>query len=297
MRNSKRPARKALAPFPFPPARFRHSRRLLLSRSAARQQWNIREAMKKTHFFCITVLATALVCVFSAQYTAWGQQDAPKYVYLTFDDGPLAGSENIDRIVRAEQIKITVFVVGKAMETSKRLQEYFSLYEKNPYIEVYNHSFSHANNHYAQYYKNPQGVLDDIIKNETQLRLQQKIVRLPGANLWRVGTRKRGGGKKYGPTADLLAAKGYTLVGWDLEWEHNSKTGAPVQSVAAMAEQIATLFETKKLFTPGHLVLLLHDEMFRKNWEENELKQLIAALKQKGYILEHLRHYPGIDAQ
>lgn len=32
----------------------------------------------------------------------------------------------------------------------------------------------------------------------------------------------------------------------------------------------------------NHLVILCHDEMFCKSWEENELKQLIDKLKGRG---------------
>jgi len=35
-----------------------------------------------------------------------------QYVYLTFDDGPLNGSQNIDSIILAEKIKISVFLIG-----------------------------------------------------------------------------------------------------------------------------------------------------------------------------------------
>ena len=35
-----------------------------------------------------------------------------QYVYLTFDDGPLDGSQNIDSIILAEKIKISVFLIG-----------------------------------------------------------------------------------------------------------------------------------------------------------------------------------------
>lgn len=253
--------------------------------------------MSKVYFWG-TVFPFVFFCsMLPARYAVCSQENDPKYVYLTFDDGPLAGSGKIDRIVRAEQIKINVFVVGKVMETNKKLQSYFALYRENPYIDVYNHSFSHADNQYAQYYKNPQGVVEDIIKNETLFRLPYKIVRLPGGNIWRLGDRKRDDGKECSAAADLLAAKGYTVVGWDLEWRHDSRTGAPIQSVAVMMARIATLFETERMFTPGHLVLLLHDEMFRKHKDENQLKLFIAALKKQGYILEHLRRYPDIAAQ
>jgi peptidoglycan/xylan/chitin deacetylase (PgdA/CDA1 family) len=39
-------------------------------------------------------------------------------------------------------------------------------------------------------------------------------------------------------------------------------------------------------------VILCHDEMFRKSWEESELKQLIDKLRTKGFKFGHLSEYP-----
>lgn len=71
-----------------------------------------------------------------------------KFIYLTFDDGPLNGSENIDSVILAERLKISVFLVGEHAEMSKQLGTYYKLYEQNPFVEVYNHSFTHAKDKY-----------------------------------------------------------------------------------------------------------------------------------------------------
>ena len=48
-----------------------------------------------------------------------------------------------------------------------------------------------------------------------------------------------------------------------------------------------------KTFTPNLLILLCHDEMFRKPYEETELKQLIELIKSQGnYKFGYLRDYP-----
>ena len=65
-----------------------------------------------------------------------------------------------------------------------------------------------------------------------------------------------------------------------MEWQHDSRTGAPIQTVDDMVGLIKKLNENKTV-TPHHLVLLAHDEMFRDGWEESELKQLIDILKAK----------------
>lgn len=215
-----------------------------------------------------------------------------KYIYLTFDDGPLNGSENIDSVILNERLKISVFIVGEHAEKSKQLGNYYKLYEENPFVEAYNHSFTHANDHYKEFYSNPQEVLKDIQKNEQQLNLKYKVVRLPGRNMWRIGGRKKDDGVSGSEAADLLAKNNYKVYGWDLEWQHKAN-GEPVQTVDEMLKEIETRLDNGNVFTKDHLVLLLHDEMFQKKWEESELKQLIDKLRQHdNYVFEHIRFYP-----
>ncbi len=219
---------------------------------------------------------------------------ALKYIYLTFDDGPLNGSENIDSVILAERLKISVFLVGEHAEKSKILGNYYKMYEQNPFVESYNHSFTHANNKYALFYSNPPNVLADILKNEQLLNLRYKIVRLPGRNMWRIGDRKRDDGVSGSVAADLLAKNGYKLYGWDLEWRHNGKDGTPIQSVDEMTKEIDSRLETGNSFTKDHVVILIHDEMFQKKWEESELKQLIERLRlHPNYVFEQIRFYPN----
>ncbi|MCD2423696.1 polysaccharide deacetylase family protein [Niabella pedocola] len=213
-------------------------------------------------------------------------------IYLTFDDGPLNGSENIDSVILAEKIKISVFLVGAHVEANRRMDTYFKYYEENPYIDEYNHSYSHANNHYEKFYSDPQSAIADILKNQQLLKLHYKIVRLPGRNMWRLNGKKRDDGVSGASTADGLAAQGYKVIGWDLEWQHHPD-GRPVQTVDAMFDEIAQRCKTGNAFTKGNIVLLIHDEMFQTKWEESALKQLVDRLKASGaYSFEQIRFYP-----
>ena len=216
-----------------------------------------------------------------------------KYIYLSFDDGPLNGSENIDSVILGERLKISVFLVGEHAVKSKQLGTYYKLYEQNPFVEVYNHSYTHANNKYELFYSNPGNVLADIQKNEQLLNLRYKIVRLPGRNIWRVGGRKRDDETSGSTAADLLEKNEYKIYGWDIEWQHHTSDGTPVQSVAEMVKEIETRLENGNTFTQGHIIILLHDEMFQKKWEESELKHLIDTMRlHQNYEFEHIRFYP-----
>ena len=213
-------------------------------------------------------------------------------IYLTFDDGPLEGSEDVNDAVRREKTKINVFVVGLNTQYSKRLGKYLHLYETNSWIEVGNHSFSHAHDDYYAFYNSPDGVLQDFLKNEKTLHLANKLARLPGRNMWRLNDRRVNDVKSGSKAADTLFNNGFKVFGWDLKWCHDPKSGVPIQTVEDMIYLIEQYFSEKRTVTETHLVILCHDEMFRKSWEESELKQLIDKLRTKGFKFGHLSEYP-----
>lgn len=213
-------------------------------------------------------------------------------VYLTFDDGPLEGSEDVDYVVRQEEIKINVFLVGSQALSNSRMKGYSQLYKTNPWIEVGNHSYSHAHNGYQTYYADADAVLQDFLKNEKAMHLSTKLARLPGRNMWRLKDRKRNDVKSGSTSADKLFSSGFQVYGWDLEWSHDPKSGAPIQTVDDMLHLIERHFSEKRTVTENHVVILCHDEMFRNSWEESELKRLIEKLRTKGYRFGHLSEYP-----
>lgn len=172
------------------------------------------------------------------------------------------------------------------------MSTYFKYYEENPYVDEYNHSYSHAANHYQRFYSNPHTATLDIVRNQELLKLPFKIVRLPGRNIWRENGRQRNDGVSGASTADSLVSRGYKVFGWDLEWEHHPD-GKPIQSASQMLEEIHAICNNRNSFTPGNVVVLMHDEMFQQSWEKSELKQLIDLLKTNpAYRFEQLRFYP-----
>lgn len=217
-----------------------------------------------------------------------------RYVYLTFDDGPLEGSQNIDSIILAEKIKISVFLVGSEVVGDRVMETYLKYYEDNPYIEEYNHSFTHGNDQYSIFYGNPKKATEDFLKNQKLLKIPYKIIRMPACNTWRFNHKKQDDCEINAvATADSLAARGYKVFGWDVEWEHHEEDATPVQSVDEMYRQIMDQLNSGKTFTKNNIVILLHDEMFQRRWEESALKQLIDRLrKEKNIVFEQMRFYP-----
>lgn len=215
-----------------------------------------------------------------------------KYIYLTIDDAPLNGSEYIDSIIGDTKIKTNIFLVGNSINGSHRFRKYYNLMKENPYIAIYNHSYSHADNKYTQYYKSPEKVLNDFETNQTNFNINHKIARLPGRNLWQIGERKKNYKQTGATSAKLLAQHGYRIFGWDIEWHYNPKDNTPKQTIEELVEEIEEIYNKSLAFTSNHIVLLMHDQMFAKTNEHNDLKKLINQLQERDYVFEYLSEYP-----
>lgn len=215
-----------------------------------------------------------------------------KYIYLTIDDAPLNGSRYLDSITLATQTRTNIFMVGNPINESWRFKENYEIMQKNPYIEVYNHSYSHANHRYTRYYKKPEDVLADFEKNQTEFNILHKIARLPGRNIWNIGERKKNYRQNGSTSADLLYENGYKVFGWDIEWCYDPQNYKPKQTIDQLVTEIEKMYIDSLSFTPNHVVLLMHDQMFAKVDDENDLGVLINRLKELGYTFECLRLYP-----
>jgi peptidoglycan/xylan/chitin deacetylase (PgdA/CDA1 family) len=69
-----------------------------------------------------------------------------RVIYLTFDDGPNQGTENLLKILNKRNVSATAFLVGKHAYGSTKQKNDLELLKKNPLIELANHSFTHAHN-------------------------------------------------------------------------------------------------------------------------------------------------------
>lgn len=217
----------------------------------------------------------------------------PKHVYLTFDDGPLRGSAAIDSIARLKNIKISAFLIGKHANMSKGLKRDFEKYVKNPLVGSYNHSYTHADNRFMTFYNNPAAAFADFEKNEHDLQLKHKIVRLPGRNIWIYDDVRRIDLTSGASTADMLYANGYKIFGWDVEWKINGLSGKPMQSVQEIYGRIKSYMNNKSSMEPNNVVLLMHDDMFQNKQGQKLLLNLIDSLQlNTDYKFEMMGDYP-----
>jgi peptidoglycan-N-acetylglucosamine deacetylase len=213
-----------------------------------------------------------------------------KVIYLTFDDGPLSPTPYLTQIITEKQIKICEFAVGKHAKANKQFMRHLEDMKHNPLIEVHNHSYSHANHKYKQYYSAPATAAKDIMDNEDIIGTFTKIVRMPGRDIWATPNIRRGWTQSGGKTAAILLENGYKIYGWDIEWEH--KGGMPKQSPETFVAQVDNLFSRNAMQTPNHLVILAHDEMMIKDKGRQDLRRIIDMLKERGYVFEFMSYYP-----
>lgn len=214
-----------------------------------------------------------------------------RVIYLTFDDGPLSPTPYLTEIILEKQIKMSAFVVGMHALMNKGFMRHLDAMKRSPFIEVCNHSYSHAYGKYQNFYSRPETAAQDIINNEDKLGLLTKIVRMPGRDIWATDSIRRGWSQSGGKTASILLEKGFKIYGWDMEWEHFGNT-LPKRSPAQIVSLIDSMFKRKATFTPNHLVFLGHDEMLAKEKGRQDLREIIDSLKQRGYVFEFISHYP-----
>ena len=218
-----------------------------------------------------------------------------KKIYLTFDDGPNKGTKNVLDIVKDENIPVTFFIVGEHVFASINQSTTWDSLKIAKQIEICNHSYSHAlHNQYEKFYQCPDTVIKDFQKTHDTLNLQNKIVRTPGRNTWRIDSLQFTDLKKSKAAVDSLQKAGFIVMGWDLEWHYDHKELTVKNSADELIKQIDSVFYNNKTKSPDHLVLLAHDQVYQKTKDSAELRQFIQKLKLKDdYELTIASNYPG----
>jgi peptidoglycan/xylan/chitin deacetylase (PgdA/CDA1 family) len=236
-----------------------------------------------------------LVAVFSLNTVHGQSKDTAQAVtiYLTFDDGPMKASSHLLDAIEKDSVPVTVFLVGRRASANATNSFTLERYRNNPLFEIANHSFTHADGKYKWYYSHPQTVIDDILYNDDCLALSNKMVRLPGRNVWRLNGRRRHDLADAAPAADSLAAKGYTIFGWDMEWCYDT-SGKSNYSASHMMEQLYFIARHGNSFIKDHIVILCHDPMLLNPVTRKEFELFLAQVKADSRLqLALLSGYPG----
>lgn len=219
-----------------------------------------------------------------------------KYVYITFDDGPNKGTSHVIQSLQREKVPATLFLVGSHIKGSKAQERDFETIIQDTLFQIANHSYSHANNKFSEFYKDSVKVLEDFNRMNDSLNRKLMIARTPGRNIWRLDSIKETDLKSSEKAADYLAKNEFILVGWDVEWKSDStykvkETGKEIMAI------IDSTFSNNRVQTENHLVLLTHDQYFRDENSVKELDDLLQILNKREDIeLRKMKDYPGIKA-
>lgn len=218
-----------------------------------------------------------------------------RVIYLTFDDGPNQGTENLIKILNKRNVCATAFLVGKHAYGSKKQKDDMELLKSNPLIELANHSFTHAHNKYTDFYKNADAVVNDFNIAKDSLKLYDKIARTPGRNIWRLNNINVTDIKSSTEAANGLKKAGYKVIGWDLEWRP-SRQMTLKGSHEAMLRKVDSIFLNDLEKTSRHLVFLTHDQYLRDADSINELDMFIEKLqKSNKFVFRKISQYPKIN--
>ena len=242
------------------------------------------------HFFTSILPQNAIV----ANTTKPSNKHNKKYIYLSFDDGPLRGTGNCIDICLNEHTPATFFEVGmhqaKSAQTKKLYRRIF--YNDSMFV-IGNHSYTHANSEYLYFYHNPKMALNDFLRAKRKLSFRNNIVRLSGNNAWNTANVKYAS-NLVKPLVRKLDSAGFNISGWDVEWKFNIY-GRPLNSPQFLIKKIDSAFIKHETRTKNHLVLLMHDYMFGSAADSIKLVKMIGMLKSNpNYELRKLSQYPGL---
>lgn len=219
-----------------------------------------------------------------------------KKIYLTFDDGPNKGTNKVLHIMQQESVPVSFFIVGEHVFASIGQKQTWDSLMIAQHIELCNHSYTHAHhNHYESYYREPVGVVADFRRSNDSLKLSNTICRTPGRNAWRIDTLQFTDLRRSKEAIDSLQQAGFTIMGWDLEWEYNGKDLCLKNSADEVLRKIDSVFACHRTRTPDCLVLLAHDQVYADADDSAELHDFIRKLKMSSeYELELVSNYPGV---
>lgn len=218
-----------------------------------------------------------------------------KKIYLTFDDGPNKGTQNVLDIVQQENVPATFFVVGEHVFASLEQAKTWDSLLHAENIEICNHSYTHAHNRYEKFYQQPDSVVSDFEETRDKLLPDNYIARAPGRNSWRIDSIHYTDIRKSRAAMDSLEKAGFIVMGWDLEWHYDPKTMIVKNTADELLQQVDSVFSKGKTKTADHLVLLAHDQVYGKPDDSTQLRQFVQKLKSKEeYELSLVSTYPGV---
>ncbi|MCL2517069.1 MAG: polysaccharide deacetylase [Oscillospiraceae bacterium] len=201
----------------------------------------------------------------------------PKFVYLTFDDGPnYTGTDKVLEILDSYGIKATFFLIGEF--ASYYPSKVRAMYAAGHVIG--SHSYSHV---YKDIYKSADSLMEDLKKWEETIEkilgenLPYKLYRFPG------GTKSGYLNRTLRPLiVEAVKNYGYTVFDWTMDTNDSISVDlAEGQTIEDYIREsvISDLAYTEKYKTLPKIVLM-HDV---KDHTANALGWIIEYLRDNGY--------------
>ena len=217
----------------------------------------------------------------NAPINRWDYLGLKCQLFLTFDDGPYPGTDDVLKHLKAATVKATFFVnVDHAFPSGRKSEWRIDLLRQilDEGHLLGNHGAIHDYKLYASPSLMAENFNDNIERLEKILGKKipslRKYGRMPGGSTWYLGDEDKlsGPGKisSFNPeqtrrSAEALIAAGYLLFGWDIEWK-------PGTTAKDMANKTWDAFKNGEGKKPGKLILLAHDIDFRESLKGNRLK-------------------------
>lgn len=212
-----------------------------------------------------------------------------KYVFLTFDDGPSNGTEEILNILKEKDVKATFFVLGSSVEKDLRKQDYLKDEIKNGHA-IANHSYSHNfktlyphNNLNVDVFMDEFNRTNDIMKNVLGQEFNCRVLRMPGG----YGTRKYYKDPSLQSFDKILEENGIVNVDW------NALNGDAEGKQYSTEQMMNYVKKTSK--GKNHIVILMHDSAGKENTIKI-LPEVIDYFKNEGYKFKTIKNSSKIEA-
>ena len=190
-------------------------------------------------------------------------------IYLTFDDGPSARTDEILAVLARENIKATFFVVGQTSQAN--LQRMRDIAEQGHTIAM--HSYSHD---YRKIYASVEAFLDDMYQIFNQIRettgVTPTFFRFPGGSV---------NSYNYSIYEDIMAEmlrRGFVPCDWNMSAQDATAKPLPVSDI------VANVLRTSNR---SRGVVLMHDSAARTTTVE-ALPEVIRQLRALGFRFEKL---------
>ena len=202
-----------------------------------------------------------------AEYEKLRAEKKIKTVYLTFDDGPSAHTDEILNILKKNNIKATFFVIGigKNYNDYKKITDQGHVLGLHSFTHEYKKVYASEDSFFKEFYQ-----LRDAVKSTTGQDV--KIIRFPGGS-------SNAKASKALKTAIInrLTKEGYVYFDWNCDSTDASGNNVPV----------AKLVKYGICTTHPDINVLMHDTNAKKTTVQ-ALQQIIDGYRKAGYTFETL---------